>query len=96
MTTYSPLTSAVPSQNVVAKFSEPVVGVTNATFKVRKKGTTKALAAVISMSADRKKATLNPSATLQRGKQYIVKLTSGIKDDKGNPLVTKSWTFSVS
>lgn len=93
---YTPLSSARYSQNVVVKFSEAVGGVGSGTFKLRRQGTTAFLSATRRISADRKTAVLDPSSNLRRGATYIVYLTSGIKDQRGNTLTAKSWTFRVS
>jgi hypothetical protein len=77
----------------VAKFSEPVTGVSAATMKIYLRGSTKALGATVTMDAARRTATLNPAASLKAGKYYQVTLTgASILDAARNKLVTPSWT----
>jgi len=91
----SPSFSGTPTSNVVVKFSEAVKLVSRTTLKIRRKGTTTYLSATITMSADKKTAKLNPSTNLRRGANYIVNVTGGVKDLRGNALVAKTWTFTV-
>lgn len=93
---YSPSSSGSPSANVKVTFSEPVIGVSKSTFRIKKKGTTTWLAATRSVSADKRRATLNPTSNLRNGATYVVQLTTGITDAKGNTLVKKSWSFKVT
>jgi hypothetical protein len=83
--------------NVVAAFSEAVTGVSSSTVKLRtSSGST--VSAVVSYSATSRKVTLNPSATLAASTKYTVTLTGGttaIRDAAGNPLTTKTWSFTT-
>lgn len=100
-------TGISPTANVIAVFSEAMneasVEKTNAsglptTFTLKKKGTTRTLAATVVYSqptATTFKAVLNPSSNLRAGTTYIAKLTSAATDVAGNPLVVKTWTFRV-
>lgn len=90
--------------NVVAFFSEAMNGPTveaPGTFTLMKKGTTKALGATVIYSVtttstgNTYKATLNPNRNLRAGVTYVAKLTPAATDLSGNPLVAKTWTFTV-
>ena len=76
------------------RFSEPVRNVRNTTFKIVPVGSRRALTATVRPSSSRFTAVLNPSRDLRRGKSYVIKLTSGIRDDASNNLVPYSWTVT--
>lgn len=95
ITSVSPTGTATPRSNFVIKLSEPVNRVSGRTFRLYRKGTTTPLAATVTVSADRMKAVLNPTANLQRGKRYVAKVRAGITDDANNPLPTKKWVVLV-
>ena len=102
-TTRPKVSSASPTGKVKkdvsfkAKFSEVVKGasVSTKTMKIKKKGSSKSLPAVVSLSSDKRTAKLNPKQNLKSGKTYIIKLTTGIKDKAGNALVAYKWTVKV-
>lgn len=75
-------------------FSEPVSNVRNKTFKIVPVGSRRALTATVRPSSDRVTAVLNPSRNLRRGKSYVIKVTSRIRDDASNRLVAYSWTVT--
>lgn len=81
--------------NFQVTFSEPVKNVTRLTYKIFPSGSTRALTATVTPSADRRKATLNPAVNLRRGKTYVLKVTPKIKDDAGNRLIAYSWSVTV-
>jgi len=87
----APTTTALRTANFTAKFSEKVKGVNSSTMKLYLAGRSTPLLATVTLSTDGRTATLNPSANLVAGKFYTVKLSSGIKDLAGNPLVATSW-----
>jgi Bacterial Ig-like domain len=95
VTSKSPTTYAGLSANFKAKFSERVTKVSSTTVKLYLKGRTTPLPAVVTLSTDRVTATLNPSRNLVAGRYYTVKLTSGVTDMLGNPLVATSWTVKA-
>lgn len=84
-----------PSSNLVVTFNEPVTNVSGRTFFLKKDGTLRKVAATVSLSADRLRATLNPSQRLRRQTRYTVRLTSGITDQRGNPLAPYSRSIYV-
>jgi hypothetical protein len=93
VTSKSPATSGARTTNFVAKLSEPVTGVSGTTMQLFLRGSTKALAARVTVDATKRVVTLNPSANLTAGKYYVVKFkTTSIKDAAGNALSAPSWT----
>jgi Bacterial Ig-like domain len=96
-----------PTANVIATFSEKMskasveaanVSGLPTTFTLKKKGTTKTLAATVTYSeptATTFKAVLNPTGKLRPGATYTATVTSAATDLVGNPLVKKTWTFTV-
>ena len=91
VTTKSPRTSAYRTANFTAGFSEPVIGASSSTVRLYRKGYATPRTATVTLSADGRKATLNPASNLVVGKYYTVKVSSTIKDLAGNSLVATSW-----
>ena len=91
----APLGKAGPSTNFVVTVSERVTNVSKTTVKRYRKGNTLPVSAVVKLSADGRKAVLNPMANLRRGTTYIARLTSGIKDPAGNTLAALSWSVVI-
>jgi hypothetical protein len=93
----SPTGKVKRTVNFKAKFSEVVKGasVSTKTMKIKKKGSSKSLPAVVSLSSDKRTAKLNPKQNLKSGKTYIIKLTTGVKDKAGNALVAYKWTVKA-
>lgn len=89
----APLTYAKRGSNFTARFSEPVKGVSGTTMRLFK-GTTR-VSARVTLSADKRTATLNPSRLMKRRAKYTLKLSSGIRDLAGNRLKATSWTVRV-
>ncbi len=86
------------SVNVRATFSEPVQGVTNATFVLTNTATGAVIAGVIDQPGPRAWR-LNPNAALARNTNYTVTLTGGataIRDLTNIPLATVSWNFTTA
>lgn len=94
--TTAPFMLGKRGSNFTVTFSEPVYGVSRTTFRLYRKGTTTAIGAVVTVSADRRKAVLNPSVYLVVGRTYVAKLSSSIKDAKGNTLVAKSYEVKIT
>ncbi len=94
-------TRVSPRANAVATFSEAMMGSTveaPGTFTLKKKGTTRAIGATVVYSeptATTFKAVLNPSKNLKAGATYIATVSSAATDLAGNPLVKKTWKFTV-
>ena len=109
VTTVTPAAMAkrvAPNANVNAFFSESMKATTvNAsTVKLYRKGSVRALAAVVTYDATTKKAVLNPNANLRLGTTYKATVTAGTTDAAGNPLdqaptttgnEPKTWFFTV-
>jgi large repetitive protein len=95
VSTYGPQGLVAKGSSFTATFSEPVNNVTDQTFTITAAGATSPMSATVSLSSDRKTATLNPGSTLVIGKKYTVKLGSGIVDDHDNHLTNLTWTITA-
>jgi hypothetical protein len=105
VTKWTPTGKKVSSgANAVAFFSEDMNETTvqaPGTFTLTKKGTTKALGATVSYiettttTGTTYKAVLNSTNKLRAGTTYVARLTPAATDLSGNPLVAKTWTFTV-
>ncbi|MGY1593837.1 Ig-like domain-containing protein [Geodermatophilus sp. SYSU D00708] len=96
-TTTGPLTNATSvavAGNVTATFNEAVTGLSGTTF-VLKDPAGRAVTAAVGYNPTTRVATLNPAANLAADAKYTATLTSGITDTAGNPLATRSWTFTT-
>jgi hypothetical protein len=91
VTSKSPTTKASRTSNFSAKFSEPVKGVSTSTMRIYNSGSSTPRSAKVTLSSDKRTATLNPSTDLRPGSYYVIKLSSGITDLKGNALSSYSW-----
>ena len=80
----TPTGKVARTTNFVAKFSEPMKHVDTTSFQIFVKGQQHNLSATVTMSNGNKTATLNPTANLQSGKVYTIKLTGQITDRGGN------------
>ena len=80
-------------------FSEPITGVTSLQPCPIVAGLHRGdLAVAATYNATTRVLTINPSATLPASMQYRVIITGGtarISDLAGNPLPTRSWTFTT-
>lgn len=72
-------------------FNEPVTGVSNTTFTL-KRGTT-AVAATVTYNAKTLTATLVPKGVLASDTTYTLAVTAGIVNAAGTPIVATSWNF---
>jgi hypothetical protein len=99
-------TGVAPGANIRATFSEPMQAssMNSATFKLNKAGTTTFLSATVTYDPATKRATLDPSNSLQSGASYVATVSSGAQDPAGNSLdqdpslsgnQDKSWRFKV-
>lgn len=96
VTSKSPTTNAYRTANFVAKFSEPVKNVTTSTFQLIRVSTGKVVTATVTLSADKRTATLNPGSNLVVGAYYTARLTSGVTDLAGNKLAVVSWKVKAT
>jgi len=85
--------SATTPTLVKATFSEAVSGVGGSSFTLKQGSTT--VAAAVVYDASTRTATLTPKGALVADKPYTATLSSAVKDVAGNPLTTKSWTFTT-
>ena len=95
VTSHSPTGKVKRDAVFVAKFSEPVVNVSTTTMRIYLKGVPDPVPAAVSINAAGTKATLDPSRNLKAGKTYTIKLTNGITDRAGNPLVATRWKVTT-
>jgi len=87
----TPRTYAAVTANFTAKFSERVKGVSATSVRLYVAGRTSPLSARVTLSANRRWVTLNPTNNLVRGRYYTVRLSGAITDMNGNRLVATSW-----
>lgn len=80
--------------NVTTTFSEPVTGVSTASFRLTDPTGT-AVAATVTYNATTRTAVLDPTAALAPDTRYDVRLTSAILDGAGQPVLTERWRFST-
>jgi hypothetical protein len=84
--------------NITATFSEAVAGVSATTFRLKNAGTGAAVAGTVTRNGTTNQWILNPGVTLAASTKYTVTLTGGaaaIRDARGNPLTTTSWSFTT-
>lgn len=90
-----------PRSNVTATFSEAMKEASveqGGTFTLKKKGSRRKVGATVVYSeptANTFQAVLNPNRKLKAGATYIATMTSAATDLAGNPLVKKTWRFTV-
>ncbi len=96
-TAKAPMSGAINvsrTANVTATFSEPVNGVSIASFTLTN-ATTGPITGIVSRSGTTNKWILDPSQALAANTSYTVTLTGAITDIVGNPLMTTTWTFTT-
>jgi Ca2+-binding RTX toxin-like protein len=83
--------------NITATFSENVAGATvaNVSLRTGTLATGALITSVVSYNATTHVVTINPNATLPANSQFTVRLTSGITDIAGNPLIAVTWSFTT-
>jgi murein DD-endopeptidase MepM/ murein hydrolase activator NlpD len=102
----NPATPIAPGANVTATFSAEMNASTinTTTFKLMNARTSTYVSATVSYDSGSRRATLNPSANLQSGINYVATVTPGAKGTSGisldqNQYTTvaepKTWTFTV-
>ena len=91
VTSKTPVGTAPLGANFVGTFSEKIKGINGSTMRLRVQGSTTPVPAAVTLSADGRTATLNPTANLVPGKIYTAWFLNGIKDMAGNPLTALSW-----
>ncbi|MEO5780277.1 MAG: peroxidase family protein [Arthrobacter oryzae] len=85
--------------NVTARFSEAITGF-NVAGKVRveRVSTGAQFSSAVSFNAATRTLTINPNGPLLPNTQYRVTITggtTGVRDLAGNPLTTRTWTFTT-
>jgi hypothetical protein len=83
---------------VTATFSEPITGVSAATVRLTRVSNGAVVASSLAFNATTRVLTINPNAALLANVQYRVTITGGtasVRDLAGNPLVTRTWTFTT-
>jgi putative cell wall-binding protein len=96
---HGPTGQAVPvGASFTVDFSEAVRGLSTSTFRMRQVDNGRAVAAVVTPSATTitTSATLTPNAPLLPGAEYVVEVTSQVRDLAGNALVPMSWTVRTA
>ena len=83
------------STPVVVRFSEPVNGVTGATFQLVN-GSGSQVASTVTWDAAAGRATMTPSAPLRSNATFTVTLGPGVHDIAGNPMPAQSWSFRTA
>ncbi|MEZ5093838.1 Ig-like domain-containing protein [Nocardioides sp.] len=93
---YSPRGTVSKSASFKVTFNEQVMNVDEASFTITASGGSNPLATNVWLDSTKKVATLNPDANLVKGKKYVLRLTSDITDQYGNPMKPFSWTITAS
>jgi hypothetical protein len=88
-------TAVSRSTKVVARLSEPVTGVSAASFVLRERATGKVVKATVTYDVATRTATLQPRATLAGRRAYVITLTPAIGSPAGVRLATTTWTFTT-
>ncbi len=87
------------NSNTTVTFSEPITGFAAAgSVRIVRASTGADIAVAVTYNATTRVLTINPSATLLASTQYRVIITGGttrIRDLAGNPLPSRSWTFTT-
>jgi hypothetical protein len=102
ITTNTPASGAVRvlrNSNVTATFSEAITGFTGAgNVRIERVSTGAQVASAITFNTTTRVLTINPGASLLATTQYRVTVTGGttrVRDLAGNPLTTRTWTFTT-
>ena len=95
VSSYGPKAAVPKGTTFTAVFNEEVTNVTDTTFTITPASGSNALPATVTLSVDRKTATLNPDSPLVAGKKYVVKLGAGISDLQGNHMNNLTWTVTA-
>ena len=88
-------TGVARSTRVVARLSEPVDGVSAASFVLRDRATGRIVKATVTYDPATRTATLKPKANLAARRTYVVTLTPAIGNPAGVRLATTVWAFTT-
>jgi Ca2+-binding RTX toxin-like protein len=87
------------NSNVTATFSEAITGFAVAgKVRIERVSTGAQVTSVVSFNILTRVLTINPNASLLANTQYRVTITggtTGVRDLAGNPLTTRTWTFTT-
>ncbi|RAX44615.1 serine protease [Arthrobacter sp. AQ5-06] len=86
------------SNNISVTFSEPVQGVSTATFTVKNAATGAVVAAAVFRNGTTNQWILNPANALSAKTKYTVTVTGGatsVRDLAGNQLASRTWQFTT-
>jgi hypothetical protein len=85
--------------NVTTTFSEAITGFAVAgKVRIERVSTGAVVTSVVSFNTATRVLTINPNASLAANTQYRVTVTggtTGVRDLAGNPLTTRTWTFTT-
>ena len=87
-----------PAANVTATFSEPMrpASINPNTVVLVRRGTTAKVPATVRYDPTTRRAILDPAQPLRRGATYIATVTTGARNQAGNPLAAAMrWSFTV-
>ncbi len=88
-------TGVARSTRVVARLSEPVTGVSAASFVLRDRATGRVVGATVTYDPATRTAVLKPKVTLAARRTYLVTLTPAIGTPAGVRLATTTWAFTT-
>lgn len=92
-------TAVQRNSNVTATFSEAITGFTVAgKVRIQRVSTGADVSSVVSFNTTTRVLTINPNSSLLSNTQYRVTVTggtTGVRDLAGNPLTTRTWTFTT-
>ena len=86
------------NRNVTATFSEAITGFSTATVRITRVSNGAVVQSTVGVSSGSRVLTLNPTTSLAARTQYRVTITGGttaVRDLAGNPLTTRTWTFTT-
>ena len=91
-------TSVGRNTSPTVTLSETITGYSSTTIRVTRASSGAVVSASLSFNSTTKMLTINPSSTLSATTKYTVTITGGsaaVRDLAGNPLPTKSWSFTT-
>lgn len=91
-------TGANVNDNLTAFFSENLTGINASTVQLTRVSNGQVVPAALTFNTANRGLTINPNSTLLTDTQYRITVTGGpsaVRDLAGNPLPTRSWTFTT-
>src|SRR4029078_6578122 len=86
-------TLVAQAENMAARFSENVSGVSRTTFTLKQSSTNAGVSATVRYNATTHVATLIPTASLAPDTRYTATLSSGIKEEELNHIHNTRWSL---